>query len=87
MDFFKKKLIFKDGIYSPLKTTEINNEVLELYSATPFPNYNEGENLYNIMQKGNNNFLAKNIKDFIGFGKNILEIGCGTAQLSNYSYW
>ena len=36
------------------------------------------------MQKGNNNFLAKNIKDFIGFGKNILEIGCGTAQLSNY---
>ena len=35
------------------------------------------------MNKGNKNFLARKFKDFVGF-KKVLEVGCGTGQLSMY---
>ena len=35
------------------------------------------------MNKGNKNYLAKQFKDFVGF-KKVLEVGCGTGQLSMY---
>ena len=37
-----------------------------------------------ILQKGDKNILAKQFKKFIGFNKKVLEVGCGTGQLSNY---
>ena len=36
------------------------------------------------MNKGNKNYLAKQFKDFVGFKKKVLEVGCGTGQLSMY---
>ena len=35
-----------------------------------------------ILEKGNRNILAQQFKKFIGFKKNVLEVGCGTGQLS-----
>ena len=37
-----------------------------------------------INYKGNKNLLANQFKKFIGFKKNVLEVGCGTGQLSIY---
>jgi len=37
-----------------------------------------------IQEKGNKNFLATQFKKFIGYNKNILEVGCGTGQLAIY---
>jgi 2-polyprenyl-3-methyl-5-hydroxy-6-metoxy-1,4-benzoquinol methylase len=37
-----------------------------------------------LLNKGNQNLIAKKLKNEIGFGKKILEVGSGTAQLSQY---
>ena len=37
-----------------------------------------------VLQKGNKNLLASQFKKFIGHNKNVLEVGCGTGQLSIY---
>ena len=37
-----------------------------------------------ILRAGDNNWLMKELKKFIGFNKLLLEVGSGTCQLSNY---
>ena len=51
---------------------------------SPFPNYKSNDNKFTILEKGNKNDLTSKFKKFVGFNKNILEVGCGTGQLSNY---
>ncbi len=81
---FKKKLDFKNGIYfNEVKDIDTKN-VTEFYKVTPFPNYKDDDNKNTILQKGNKNLLAKQFKKFIGYRKRILEVGCGTGQLSIY---
>ena len=38
-----------------------------------------------ILKKGKKNFLQK-FKDFIGYQKNVLEVGCGTANYQTTSH-
>jgi len=82
--FLKRKPIKTDGIFSfeikDLKT----KKVTEFYKVRPFPSYKEKDNKQTILNKGNKNFLAYQSKKFLGFKKDVLEIGCGTGQLSNY---
>ena len=63
------------------KTTE---KVKKFYHTKPFPNYRKNDDKFSILNRGNKNFIAKKFKDFVGFKKRILEVGCGTGQLSNY---
>ena len=63
------------------KTVE---KVINFYNEAPFPNYENKDDKSSINQKGDNNYLAKQFKNFIGFNKDILEVGCGTGQLSLY---
>ena len=83
-NFLKKSFINKNGIVSfeikDIKTKEVS----EFYNNNPFPNYKEGDNKQTILDKGNKNFLANQFKNFIGYKKKVLEVGCGTGQLSNY---
>lgn len=51
---------------------------------SPFPNYKDNDNSISILEKGNKNLLAYKFKQFIGMNKKVLEVGCGTGQLSNY---
>ena len=57
---------------------------MDFYNYAPFPNYEDNDDKSSINQKGDNNYLAKQFKNFIGFNKDILEVGCGTGQLSLY---
>ena len=83
MNFLKKfKLI--DGIYSFNIFSEVTNLVKDFYYNKPFPNYSSSDNKYSILEKGNKNYLAKSFKKKIGYGKNVLEVGAGTCQLSLY---
>ena len=82
--FLKKNFIDRNGILSFEIKDEKTKRVTEFYNEKPFPNYKDGDNKQSILKKGNNNFLANQFKNFIGFKKNILEVGCGTGQLSNY---
>jgi SAM-dependent methyltransferase len=83
-NFLKKKCIEKEGIF----IFEINDvetlRVTEFYNNNPFPSYKDDDNKHTILNKGNKNLLANQFKKFIGYKKNVLEVGCGTGQLSNY---
>ena len=81
-NFLKKKYQNIDGILSfEIKDSE-TNKVTNFYKETPFPNYKENDDKQTILEKGNKNFLANQFKKFIGHKKNVLEVGCGTGQLS-----
>ena len=83
-NFLKKKPINKDGILSFEIKDEKTKKVTEFYDEKPFPNYKNDDNKNTILNKGDKNFLANQFKKFIGYKKNVLEVGCGTGQLSNY---
>lgn len=59
-------------------------KVIDFYQEAPFPNYEEKDDKSSISYKGDKNYLASEFKSFIGFNKNVLEVGCGTGQLSLY---
>ena len=83
-NFLKKKHENIDGILAfEIKDIE-TNKVTNFYKEAPFPNYKEKDDRQTILEKGNNNFLANQFKKFIGHQKNVLEVGCGTGQLSIY---
>ena len=84
VEFVKKKFENRNGIISfEIKDTE-TKKVTSFYQETPFPNYKDEDNKQTILEKGNKNFLAAQFKKFIGYKKSILEVGCGTGQLSIY---
>tara|TARA_B100001093_G_scaffold318618_1_gene303965 strand:+ start:2244 stop:3146 length:903 start_codon:yes stop_codon:yes gene_type:complete len=84
MYFLKKKLKEINGIFTSQILDSETKKVTDFYKITPFPNYKDDDNKQTILHKGNKNILAKQFKKFIGFNKKVLEVGCGTGQLSNY---
>ena len=83
-NFLKKEYVEKDGILSFDIKDEKTKKVAEFYKEKPYPNYKDNDTKQTILEKGNKNFLADQFKKFIGYKKNVLEVGCGTGQLSNY---
>ena len=83
-NFLKKKFRLIDGIISIQVNNLETKKVTEFYKQTPFPNYKKNDNKNTIQEKGNKNFLATQFKKFIGYNKDILEVGCGTGQLAIY---
>ena len=62
----------------------VTSKVKDFYKDDPFPNYKIDDNKHTIVRLGDNNWLMKELKKFIGFNKLLLEVGSGTCQLSNY---
>ncbi len=83
-DFLKKKFFIKNGIYDFDIFDDSTKKVTEFYKESPFPNYGKKDNKLTILEKGNKNILTSQFKKFIGYNKNVLEVGCGTGQLSLY---
>ena len=83
-EYIKKPFENKNGIFSFLIEDKETKKVTEFYKITPFPNYKDNDDKQSILEKGNKNLLAQKFKNFIGFKKKILELGCGTGQLSIY---
>jgi len=84
MAFNKKSLTFKDGIIDFSLNDPIAKKVGAFYETDPFPNYKINDNKDAILKIGDKNPLMKELKNFIGFNKSLLEVGSGTCQLSNY---
>ena len=84
-NFFKiQKYSFKEGIYDFSIEDNVTQVVKKFYEDTPFPNYKNTDDKASLLEIGNKNFLMKNLKNFIGNNKRVLEIGAGTCQFSNY---
>jgi len=81
---FKKKLEDIDGIKSSKINDSVAKKVTSFYTTKPFPNYKVDDDKISISEKGNKNYLASRFKQFVGYNKNVLEVGCGTGQLSVY---
>ena len=79
-----KNFKLNDGIQDYNIKDPVTLKVKEFYQEDPFPNYKIDDNKHTILQAGDNNWLMKELKEFIGFNKFILEVGSGTCQLSNY---
>jgi 2-polyprenyl-3-methyl-5-hydroxy-6-metoxy-1,4-benzoquinol methylase len=58
--------------------------VREFYEETPFPDYNELESVEDLVRKAGKGLFARLLNDQIPFRSRVLEVGCGTGQLSNY---
>ena len=84
MFFLKKNLVDNDGLLSFPITDDKTKKVTDFYKITPFPNYKANDDKRSILDKGNKNILAQQFKKQIGNNKTILEVGCGTGQLSIY---
>ena len=84
MNFLKKKCIEKIGSSIFQIKDHETSKVTSFYKVSPFPNYKLDDNKSTILEKGNKNYLTSKFKKFIGFNKDVLEVGCGTGQLTNY---
>mgnify|MGYP000179761508 CR=1 FL=1 len=73
-----------DGIKDYTIKDPVTLKVKEFYQEDPFPNYKIDDNKHTILKAGDNNWLMKELKEFIGYNKFIIEVGSGICQLSNY---
>ena len=83
-EFLKKECSIIDKIHKFKIDDSSTTIVTDFYKESPFPNYKNSDNKSTILEKGDKNILAAQFKKFIGYKKNILEVGCGTGQLSIY---
>ena len=63
---------------------DVSNVVKDFYEKTPFPNYEEFENVEHLIQKAQKGFFARLLNEQIPLNIRVLEVGCGTGQLSNF---
>lgn len=62
----------------------VMEKIKTFYEETPFPNYEGMETSAGLIDKAERSIFARMLNEQIPFNTNILEIGCGTGQLSNY---
>lgn len=61
---------------------DLTEKMSEFYNEVQFPNYDDCEDYASLYDKGVSNLFTKRLDDELGFGSRILELGCGTGQLS-----
>ena len=65
-------------------TNKTTNVVKDFYYEEPFPNYNDNDSKFTLLDKGDKNLFINSLKKEIKYGKIVLEAGSGTSQLSIY---
>jgi SAM-dependent methyltransferase len=63
---------------------DVSEVVKEFYEKTPFPNYEEFENVESLKQKAQKSIFPRLLDEQVPFNIRVLEVGCGTGQLSNF---
>lgn len=63
---------------------DITEKIKNFYEKTPFPNYEDFEDVSTLIQKAKKSFFADLLDQQIPFNSRVLEVGCGTGQLSNF---
>ena len=63
---------------------DVTDIVKSFYEKTPFPNYEDTEDVGSLVQKARKGIFARLLNEQIPFNAKVLEVGCGTGQLSNF---
>jgi 2-polyprenyl-3-methyl-5-hydroxy-6-metoxy-1,4-benzoquinol methylase len=86
-----RRLEFNDEIlqsFYPHKHLDNKVDVTEIvkafYEKTPFPNYQDLDSKEGLIRKAEKGLFANLLNQQIPYHTRILEVGCGTGQLSNY---
>lgn len=66
------------------ETEDVTETIKSFYEKTPFPNYEDSENIGSLIQKAKRGIFARLLDEQIPFNSKVLEVGCGTGQLSNF---
>ncbi len=61
---------------------EITGKMSSFYNEVRFPNYDDCEDYASLYDKGMNNLFIKKLDQELDYGIKVLELGCGTGQLS-----
>jgi len=75
-------------LFTPNEEKEVKNDVTDnmraFYEETPFPNYDDFDDVSSLIMKSRKGVFAKLLDEQIIFNGRILECGCGTGQLTNF---
>jgi carbamoyltransferase len=63
---------------------DVTEIVKQFYETTPFPNYDDLDNQRALIEKARAGLFARLLDEQIPFNARVLEIGCGTGQLTNF---
>ena len=63
---------------------DVTNIVKSFYEETPFPNYEDVDSISSLREKAEKSVFAHMLDDQLPYNLKILEVGCGTGQLSNF---
>ena len=64
--------------------SDVTEMVKSFYEETPFPNYQDHESVRSLIEKSRGGGYGHMLQQAIPFNSNVLEVGCGTGQLSNF---
>jgi 2-polyprenyl-3-methyl-5-hydroxy-6-metoxy-1,4-benzoquinol methylase len=68
----------------PADKPDVTRAMQAFYEKTPFPNYDDFDSAEALRLKARRGVFAKLLDEQIRHGSTILEVGCGTGQLSNF---
>lgn len=63
---------------------DVTDAIRRFYDEHPFPNYEDLDSGWSLREKAQRGVFARMLDDQIRHGARILEVGCGTGQLSNF---
>ena len=63
---------------------DCTEKIMEFYSGTPFPNYDDFDDVGSLIMKSRQSVYQKLLDEQMGFNIRVLECGCGTGQLTNF---
>jgi 2-polyprenyl-3-methyl-5-hydroxy-6-metoxy-1,4-benzoquinol methylase len=62
----------------------VTHTVRNFYEEVPFPNYNDFDTIDTFVRKADEGVFARLLRKQLPPNSRVLEVGCGTGQLSNY---
>jgi SAM-dependent methyltransferase len=63
---------------------DVTETVKAFYEENPFPNYDDFDSVWVLRERARRSGLARVLDDELPRGALVLEVGCGTGQLSNF---
>ncbi len=63
---------------------DVTERVKAFYEVTPFPNYDDCDSVRSLIEKSRRGLYARALDGAIPYNSSVLEVGCGTGQLSNF---
>jgi carbamoyltransferase len=81
VDGIPRLFVPTEGLVKGQDVTEI---VKKFYEQTPFPNYDALDNHRALLEKARKGLFARLLNEQIPYDARVVEIGCGTGQLTNF---